>query len=171
QILAFESKVADVVDPLAGSYYVEHLTDELERRAEAFIARVDELGGMVSAIEKGYPQREIQNAAYAYQKAVEQGGQVVVGVNRFTLENEVAPDLLRVDEALGAVRRKQIADVRAGRDNGAVRSRLAELSQAAKGTENLMPRIVAAVKAEATVGEVCDALREVFGEYQERLVL
>ncbi len=171
QILAMESKVADVVDPLAGSYYVEHLTDELERRAEALIARVDELGGMVSAIEKGFPQREIQNAAYAYQKAVEKGEQVVVGVNTFTLENEEKPELLRVDEALGAVRRKQIADVRANRDNGAVRSRLEALAKAAKGTDNLMPRFIAAVKAEATVAEVCDAMREVFGEYQERLVL
>ena len=171
QILAYESRVADVVDPFAGSYLIESLTDELESRAQALLGRVDELGGMVSAIERGFPQREIQNAAYAYQKAVEKGEQVVVGVNRFTLENEVQPELLRVDEALGATRRQQIAAVRAHRDNGAVKQRLAELETAARGTENLMPRILAAVKAEATVGEVCDALRGVFGEYQERLVL
>jgi methylmalonyl-CoA mutase N-terminal domain/subunit len=132
---------------------------------------VDELGGMVSAIERGFPQREIQNAAYAYQKAVEKGEQIVVGVNRFTLENEEQPELLRVDEALGATRRQQVAAVRAKRDNGLVKQRLAELEAAARGTENLMPRILAAVKAEATVGEVCDALRGVFGEYQEQLVL
>ncbi|HEX9010432.1 MAG TPA: methylmalonyl-CoA mutase family protein [Holophagaceae bacterium] len=171
QILAYESRVADVVDPFAGSYLIESLTDELESRARALLDRVDELGGMVSAIERGLPQREIQNAAYAYQKAVEKGEQVVVGVNRFALENEAQPELLRVDEALGATRRQQIAAVRAGRDNGAVKQRLGELEAAAGGTENLMPRILAAVKAEATVGEVCDALRAVFGEYQEQLVL
>ena len=171
QILAYESCIADVVDPLAGSYYVESLTDELEQRAAALIAKVDELGGMVPAIEKGFPQREIQNAAYAHQMAVQKGEQVVVGVNRFTVENEVKPDLLRVDEALGAVRRRQIADVRAERDNGAVRTALERLAAEAKGTGNLMPRILEAVKAEATLGEICDGLREVFGEYQERLVL
>jgi methylmalonyl-CoA mutase N-terminal domain/subunit len=171
QILAYESKVADVVDPLAGSYYVESLTDELERRAAELIAKVDGLGGMVAAIEKGFPQREIQNAAYAYQMAVQKGEQIVVGVNRFTLENEEKPELLRVDEALGAVRRAQVAELRASRDNGAVRSRLEALAAAAKGSDNLMPAILEAVKAEATLGEVCDALREVFGEYQERLVL
>ena len=170
QILAFESRVADVVDPFAGSYFVESLTDELEARAMALLAKVDELGGMVSAIEKGFPQREIQNAAYAYQKAVEKGEQVVVGVNRFTVTGEPKPDLLRVDEALGAQRRTQIAAVRAGRDQAAVDTRLAALRDAAAGTENLMPHILAAVKTEATVGEICDTLRGVFGEYQEQLV-
>ncbi len=171
QILAHESRIADVVDPFAGSYYVEHLTDELEKRAAELIGKVDALGGMVSAIEKGFPQKEIQNAAYGHQKAVEKGTQVVVGVNKFTIDKEQAPDLLRVDEALGAVRRAQIAEVRARRDNAATQARLAELEVAAQGTENLMPRIIAAVKAEATVGEVCETLRNVFGEYQERLVL
>ena len=163
QILAYESRVADVVDPFAGSYFIEALTDELESRATALIAKVDELGGMVSAIEKGFPQREIQNAAYAYQKAVEKGEQVVVSVNRFTVAGEPKPDLLRVDEALGAQRRTVIAAVRAGRDQGAVDARLASLRAAATGTENLMPRIIAAVKAEATVGEICDVLRTVLG--------
>ncbi len=171
QILAHESRVADVVDPFAGSYFIESLTDELEARASALLAKVDELGGMVAAIEKGLPQREIQNAAYAYQKAVEKGEQIVVGVNRFAIQGEVAPDLLRVDESLGETRRRQVAAVRAGRDQVAASARLAELTAAAKGTENLMPRIVAAVKAEATVGEICDSLRTVFGEYQEHLVL
>ena len=171
QILAHESRVADVVDPFAGSYFIESLTDELEARASALLAKVDELGGMVAAIEKGLPQREIQNAAYAYQKAVEKGEQIVVGVNRFAIQGEVAPDLLRVDESLGETRRRQVAAVRAGRDQAAASARLAELTAAAKGTENLMPRIVAAVKAEATVGEICDALRVVFGEYQEHLVV
>lgn len=171
QILAFESKAADVVDPLAGSYYVESLTAELEKRAEALIARVDDLGGMVSAIEKGFPQKEIQNAAYAYQKAVEKGDQIVVGVNKFTIQNEQMPELLRVDEALGDQRRKQVQALRDRRDNGAVRQRLEALQAAAQGSDNLMPPILAAVKAYATVGEICGALRDVFGEYQERLVL
>jgi len=171
QILAHESRVADVVDPFAGSYFIESLTDELEARATALLAKVDELGGMVSAIERGFPQREIQNAAYAYQKAVEKGSQIVVGVNRFAISGEIKPDLLRVDEALGETRRHQVAAVRAERDQACTAARLAELTAAARGTENLMPRILAAVKAEATVGEICDALRAVFGEYQEHLVL
>ncbi len=171
QILAFESRVADVVDPFAGSYYVEALTDELEARAMTLLTKVDELGGMVSAIEKGFPQREIQNAAYTYQKAVEKGGQVVVGVNKFQISGEVAPELLRVNESLGALRRTEVAAMRAKRDQKAVDARLAALTAGAKGTENLMPLIIAAVKAEATVGEVSDAMRGVFGEYQERLVL
>jgi methylmalonyl-CoA mutase N-terminal domain/subunit len=171
QILAHESRIADVVDPFAGSYFIESLTDELEARASALLARVDELGGMVGAIEKGFPQREIQNAAYTFQKAVERGEQIVVGVNKFTVDEEIKPPLLRVDEALGATRRQQVAAMRSQRDHGAVTARLQELSAAAKATDNLMPFILRAVKAEATVGEICDALRAVFGEYQERLVL
>jgi len=171
QILAFEARIADVVDPFAGSYLIESLTDELEAKAVALIKRVDEAGGMVSAIEKGLPQREIQNAAYAFQKGVERDEIVVVGVNKFTIQNEAKPDLLRVDEALGARRRSEVAVYRQERDNGLVRQRLEALTAGAKGTDNLMPLIIAAVKAEATVGEVCDAMRTVFGEYQERLVL
>jgi len=171
QILAYESRVADVVDPFAGSYFIEALTDELEARASALLAKVDELGGMASAIERGFPQREIQNAAYAYQKAVEKAEQVVVGVNKFAVTGEPKPDLLRVDEALGEQRRKQVAAVRASRDQAAVQARLEALRTAAAGVENLMPPILAAVKAEATVGEICDVLRSVFGEYQEHLVL
>ena len=170
QILAHESRIADVVDPFAGSYFIESLTDELETRASALLAKVDDLGGMVSAIEKGFPQREIQNAAYAYQKAVEKGEQIVVGVNRFAISDETKPNLMRVDEALGEARRRQIAALRSGRDQGAVTACLAALTTAARGTENLMPHILASVKAEATVGEICDALRAEFGEYQERLV-
>jgi methylmalonyl-CoA mutase N-terminal domain/subunit len=171
QILAFENRIADVVDAFAGSYLIESLTDELQNMAEALIAKVDEAGGMVTAIEKGIPQREIQNAAYAYQKAIERDEQVVVGVNKFAIKNEPKPELLRVDEALGERRRKQVAEYRSLRDNGAVRTKLETLKAKATGTDNLMPIILDAVKAEATVGEVCGALREVYGEYQERLVL
>lgn len=171
QILAFENRIADVVDAFAGSYLIESLTDELQRMAEGLIAKVDEAGGMVTAIEKGLPQREIQNAAYDYQKAVEKGEQIVVGVNKFQIQNEQAPELLRVDEALGERRRREVAGYREQRDNGAVRAKLETLKARAAGTDNLMPFILDAVKAEATVGEVCGALREVYGEYQERLVL
>ena len=171
QILAFESRIADVVDPFAGSYLIESLTDQLQAEAEALIKKVDEAGGMVSAIEKGIPQREIQNAAYAFQKGVERGENVVVGVNKFTIENEVKPELLRVDEALGERRRREVAGYREQRDNGAVRQALEGLTRGAQGTDNLMPLILAAVKAEATVGEISDAMRAEFGEYQERLVL
>jgi len=171
QILAFESRIADTVDPFAGSYLIESLTDQLEQQALDLIKRVDEAGGMVSAIEKGLPQREIQNAAYAFQKGVEKGEHVVVGVNKFTIQNEAKPDLLRVDEALGARRRAEVAGYREQRDNGAVQDALATLTAGAAGTANLMPLIIDAVKKEATVGEVCDAMRTVFGEYQERLVL
>ncbi|NTV75433.1 MAG: methylmalonyl-CoA mutase, partial [Holophaga sp.] len=132
QILAHESRIADTVDPFAGSYLIESLTDELEARAEALIRKVDEAGGMVAAIEKGLPQREIQNAAYDFQKGVERGEQVVVGVNKFTIQNEAKPDLLRVDEALGARRRTQVAQYRSERDNGAVRGKLEALTAASK---------------------------------------
>jgi methylmalonyl-CoA mutase, N-terminal domain len=171
QILAFESRIADTVDPFAGSYLIESLTDELERRAEDLIRKVDEAGGMVAAIEKGLPQREIQNAAYDFQKGVERGENIVVGVNKFAIENEEKPELLRVDEALGARRRQEVRTYREERDNGTVRARLEALTAESKGSGNLMPRILDAVKAEATVGEICDAMRGVFGEYQERLVL
>ena len=133
QILAYESRIADVVDPFAGSYLIESLTDELESQAVALIKKVDEAGGMVSAIEKGIPQREIQNAAYAFQKGVEKGENVVVGVNKFTIQNEAKPDLLRVDEALGARRRTQVAQYRAERDNGAVRAALEALIRGRQG--------------------------------------
>ena len=171
QILAHESRIADVVDPFGGSYFIEALTDALQTQAEAIIAKVDELGGMVSAIERGYPQREIQNAAYDYQRQIEKGEQVVVGVNKFEVSGEQPPELLRVDEALGERRRRQVADYRADRDQAAVNSRLEALRTSAAGSDNLMPPILAAVKAEATVGEICDALRTVFGEHVEHLVV
>ena len=171
QILAFESRIADVVDPFGGSYLIESLTDTLQARAEAIIAKVDDLGGMVAAIERGFPQREIQNAAYEYQRQVERGEQIVVGVNRFGISGEQPPELLRVDEALGERRRRQVAGYRADRDHGAVKDRLEDLRTAAAGHGNLMPVILASVKAEATVGEVCDTLRTVFGEHVENLVV
>ncbi len=172
QIIAWESGVADVIDPLGGSYHLERLTDELEARAEAYIKRVDDLGGMVRAIEQGYPQQEIQDAAWAAQRAVERGDSVVVGVNRFELDEPPVKGLLRVDESVGAEQERRLAELRKARSADAVRRTLDAVKRAS-GTadENLIPLIYDAVKAEATLGEISDAMRAVFGVHQERVVL
>ncbi|MDH7486973.1 MAG: methylmalonyl-CoA mutase family protein [Anaerolineae bacterium] len=168
QIIAYESGVADTVDPLAGSYFVEHLTDEIEQRASEYIERIDRLGGALRAIEQGFIQREIQEAAYRVQQAVEQGEQVVVGVNRFVTEEDRRPqDLLRVDEA---VRERQVARLRAlreWRDKARVAEVLARLEAAARQPDApLMPLFLEAVESYATLGEICAILRQVFGEYE-----
>jgi methylmalonyl-CoA mutase N-terminal domain/subunit len=166
QVIAYESGVADTVDPLAGSYYVESLTDEIEARARDYLARIDEMGGALAAIEAGYIQREIQESAYRYQKAVETQEQIVVGVNRFQVAEDHKLRLLRVDESAQAVQIERLRQLRSGRDNDAVGRALATLQDAAKGNDNLMPLILSAVEAYATTGEICNALRRVFGEYQ-----
>ncbi|HEX6122483.1 MAG TPA: methylmalonyl-CoA mutase family protein, partial [Ktedonobacterales bacterium] len=168
QVLAYETGVADTIDPLAGSYFVEALTDELERRAGAYIAKIDELGGSVRAIEQGYIQREIEEAAYTYQQALEEERAVVVGVNRFQMEEERMPPILKVDPAVGRRQATKLAALRARRDNAAVGAALAALEEAARGSENLLPRILVAVEAYATLGEISDTLRGVFGEQHER---
>jgi methylmalonyl-CoA mutase N-terminal domain/subunit len=170
QIIANESGVADVIDPLGGSWAIEAMTDEIEGRAEQYIARIDELGGMVQAISKGYVQREIQDAAYAWQKSVEQKEQVVVGVNAYKAEDPKVT-IMKIDPALEAQQVARVRAFRARRDGTAARQAVDAVRAGAKGTENLMPLILAAVKANATLGEVCDALREVFGEYRETVVL
>jgi methylmalonyl-CoA mutase N-terminal domain/subunit len=166
QVIAHESGVADFVDPLAGSYAVEALTTEIERGALEYLRRIDELGGMVPAIEQGYPQREIERRAYEHQQAVERKERIVVGVNEFVLEEPPPADILRVDPALERSQVERLRAVRARRDAAAATSALAALSAAARGDENLLGRIVTAVKAMCTVGEIADALREVFGEYR-----
>ncbi len=166
QIIAYESGVAGTIDPLAGSYYVEHLTSEIERQAQAYIAKIDEMGGAVRAIERGFMQREIQEAAYQYQRQVESGERVIVGVNRFQVEEPPPTNLLTVDPAVQEAQQRKLADVKARRDQAAVDRALAGLRAAAAGTDNLMPPILAAVKAYATLQEICDVLRDVFGEYQ-----
>ncbi|PWK05206.1 acyl-CoA mutase large subunit family protein [Tumebacillus permanentifrigoris] len=166
QIIANESGVADTVDPLAGSFYVESLTDQIERDALAYIAKIDEMGGAVKAIEQGYMQREIQNAAYQTQMAIEDGSEVVVGVNKFRLENEPKPELMKLNPALERIQSEGLKELRNTRDNEAVKSALDALRQAAVGTDNLMPHIVHAVKVYATLGEICNVMRDVFGEYQ-----
>ena len=167
QILAYESGVADVVDPFAGSYYIESLTDEIEKQAWAYIEKIDALGGSVRAIELGFMQGEIEQAAYDYQIALEENRAIVVGVNRFVQEQEERPALLRVDPELGRQQAAKVAALRQRRNNELVEQRLSALEQAANSTENLIPFIVSAVEAYATLGEISDAMRRVFGEQHE----
>ncbi|WP_213698447.1 methylmalonyl-CoA mutase family protein [Acetomicrobium sp.] len=173
QIIAYESGVTNTVDPLAGSYYLEWLTNEIERRAREYIDKIDEMGGMLVAIEKGYVQQQIQDSAYAYQRAIEKGEQIVVGVNKFQIEEKgTSRKILRVDPSMAE---KQIARLRAlkeSRDNVKVKEALEEIRKAAKDeSANLMPKILEAVKVYATLGEICDVLREEFGEYRESIIL
>jgi methylmalonyl-CoA mutase N-terminal domain/subunit len=167
QVIAHESSVCDTVDPLAGSYYIESLTDEIESRARAYIEKIDDMGGAIRAIEAGFQQREIHNAAYAWQKSVETGDAVVVGVNRFIEQERAKPELLRIDESLQAKRTAKLKALRRRRDEAAVSKALADIEAAARGDANLMPLILAAVEDYATLGEISDALRGVFGVYRE----
>ncbi|MBA3825311.1 MAG: methylmalonyl-CoA mutase, partial [Ktedonobacterales bacterium] len=167
QVLAYETGVTDTIDPLAGSYYVEALTDDVEQRAWAYINKIDELGGSVRAIELGYIQSEIEEAAYRYQRAIEEHERIVVGVNRFQQQDSVKPPVLRVDPAQELRQQRHITDLRARRDNVAVGASLQALGDAARGSANLMPHLITAVEAYATLGEIADALRAVFGEYGE----
>jgi methylmalonyl-CoA mutase N-terminal domain/subunit len=167
QLIAYESGVTDTVDPMAGSYYVEELTREIDQRAEAYINKIDEMGGAPAAIEKGYIQREIQDSAYHYQREIEKDERVVVGVNRFQVEEEKPTNLLRVDPAVRISQIEKLRKLKSERDNEEVKKGLAQLKQAAEGSGNLMPPIFSAVKAYATLGEICDVMREVFGEYQQ----
>ena len=166
QILAHESGVADTVDPLAGSYYVESLTDDLESDARDLLAEIDDRGGMRRAIEDQWVQRQIQDVAFERQREQEAGDRVVVGVNEYAVEEEADVDVQEVDEGQERRQRERLAAIRRERDDEAVEARLAALREAAEGEENLLPSLVDAVKAYATTGECCDALRDVFGEYQ-----
>ena len=166
QVIAHESGVADTIDPLAGSYFVESLTDELERMAVEYIEEIDRRGGAVKAIEEGYQQTEIHNAAFRYQQEIERQERIIVGVNQFTLENEPIPELLRIDPALERRQSERVAKVRAERGQQAARQALAKITETARATGNLMPVIVDAVRAYCTLGEIADAMREVFGEYR-----
>ena len=167
QIIAYESGVADTVDPLAGSYFVEYLTNEIERRAQTYIAKIDMLGGALRAIEQGYIQREIQEAAYRIQQSIEQGEQIVVGVNRFATEEEPPIEILRVDERVQAEQIRRLQQVRANRDQSRVAELLAQLESAARQPDTeLMPLFVTCVEHYVTLGEICGVLRQVFGEYQ-----
>ncbi|HCD71156.1 methylmalonyl-CoA mutase family protein [Thermovirga lienii] len=173
QIIAYESGVANTVDPLAGSYAIESLTNEIERQALEYINKIDEMGGMLRAIENGYVQQQIQDAAYNYQKAVESGEAVVVGVNRFTVDEQGEKrELLKVDPKVGENQVKALQEMKSRRDGEAVRRALEVVRETARDeSRNLMPAIIEAVKVYATEGEICGVLREEFGEYQENIVL
>ncbi|PKL25348.1 MAG: methylmalonyl-CoA mutase [Spirochaetae bacterium HGW-Spirochaetae-3] len=171
QIVAYESGATETIDPLAGSYYVESMTDRIQKEAEAYIATIDGMGGAVKAIERGYVQQEIQDAAYTCQMDIESGEKIVVGVNKFQIEEGPPKGLLRVDPIVGEQQSAKLKKLRAGRDNGRVDSALAALKAGAKGDDNLMPLILEAVRAYATLGEICDVLRAEFGEYQQKVIL
>lgn len=173
QIVAYESGLADVIDPLAGSYYVEAMTDKIEAEAWDYIKKIDDMGGAVAAIEKGYIQKEIQDSAYKWQMDVESGARTIVGVNKFQMENEEPPkDLLKVDEAVGERQKAKVNAMKEKRDNEAVKAALADLKKACQDeNENLMPHILSAVKTYATLGEICNVMREVFGEYEAHVSL
>jgi methylmalonyl-CoA mutase N-terminal domain/subunit len=167
QVVAYESAVCDTVDPLAGSYYIENLTDEIEARAQDYIDQIDRLGGAVGAIEKGFVQKEIGAAAYRYQQEIEKGQRVIVGLNRFQVKTEDKPtDLLKVDPTVGEKQVDRLRELKHTRDNVELQQALYALKTAAQGTDNLMPPLLRAVKVPATLGEICDTLREVFGEYE-----
>src|ERR1700733_8382915 len=171
QIIAHESGVTNTADPFAGSYAIEKLTNEIEAGAVAYIERIDALGGLLRAVEQGFVQTEIQRAAYDYQKAVESGEQVVVGVNRFTAKEEKSLPTLQIDPAIEQEQVARVKAVRARRDNAKTNAALAEVERRARETANLMPAILTAVEAYATVGEISDSLRRAFGEYQETVVI
>ena len=159
QIIAHESGVADTIDPLAGSYVVERLTDEIEKRAAEYIQKIDDLGGALAAIECGYIQGEIANAAYAYQRAVDKGEQVVVGVNAFHVQEQQHLERLKVDPAVEEQQRRKLAELRA------------RLETAARGDEGLMPILIECVEHQVTLGEICSTLRGVFGEYKPSVII
>lgn len=167
QILATESEVANTVDPLAGSYFVEKLTLELEKGCWEYFEKIDAMGGMVAAIERCYPQKEILDAAYRYQQAVERGEKVIVGVNRFVVDEEQPIDTLAIESGVAGKQLDSLRRVKANRDGTAVRRSLAELRRAAATDENLMPFLLSCVKAYATLGEVCEEMKQVFGTYEE----
>jgi methylmalonyl-CoA mutase, N-terminal domain len=171
QIVAYESGVPQTVDPLAGSYYVETLTNEIETRANEYLDKIQSVGGMIKALERGYVQQEIQNAAYEYQQQVDREEAVVVGVNRFAVDDEKPVPIQRIDETLERKQVERLRALRSRRDPQAWQASLKSVEGAARSGANLMPGIVAAVEAYATVGEISDALRRVFGEYKEAVVI
>lgn len=167
QIIAEETGVVNTVDPLGGSYFVEALTEKMERSALDYFRKIDSMGGMVAAIEKGFPQREIQDSAYQYQKAVERGDQVIVGVNKYAMEDEAQIPTLVIDESVRTHQIERLEQTRSRRDAGAVANALEKLKLAAQNAENTMPATIEAVRAYTTLGEICSALRDVYGIYEE----
>ncbi|MCR4432839.1 MAG: methylmalonyl-CoA mutase family protein [Caldiserica bacterium] len=170
QIIAYESGVTNTVDPLGGSYYLEHLTDQIEKRAQEYLERIESMGSMVEAIELGYIQREIQASAYKYQKSIESGERIIVGLNKFKTEEESPQEILKVDPRLRELQIKRIQEVKQKRNNEKVNAILKKIEDVASTGENLVPYFIEAVKAYATLGEITGALRKVFGEYQQQVI-
>ncbi len=166
QVIAHESGVVNTADPLAGSYFVEKLTSEIEAEALEYFRKIDAMGGMVAAVERGFPQREIGEAAFQFQKAVERREKIIVGVNEYVMDEKPLP-ILYIDETVAGQQTARVAALKARRDGAAVARALEGLKQAARGSDNLMYPILDAARAYATLGEMCDALREVWGEYEE----
>jgi len=171
QLIAYESGVGDVIDPLAGSYYIEALTDRVEGEANAYLDRIEDMGGALTAIEQGFQQREIQESAFRLQRMMEQGERTVVGVNRFATEQLEVPEIMRVDQTVGRRQGERLAALRASRDQAAVDAALGRIREAARGEANLMPLFIEAVEVYATLGEICNVLREEWGVYQEVLTI
>jgi methylmalonyl-CoA mutase N-terminal domain/subunit len=171
QLLAYETGVANTVDPLGGSYFVEALTDEMERQAEGYFKRIEELGGVIPAIEAGFFQKEIADSAFRYQVELEQKRRLVVGVNEFKVDGEEPIEILRIDPKLESEQVARVRDVRKKRDQTRCSAALTQLRKAAAGTDNLMPYILEAVRAYATEGEIMNTMVEVFGTYTERAVI
>ncbi len=171
QIVAHESGITNTIDPLAGSYYVESLTSEMIKEAGEMIEKIEKMGGMVAAIEKGFVQQQIQNSAYDYQKSIENKKRIVVGMNEFKVEEKTKPELLKVDPVIGEDQKIKLRKIKDTRDNKTVNEKLEAIKEAAKSGENLMPHILEAVKEYATLGEICGIMREEFGEYKESVIL
>lgn len=167
QILAEETGVTNTIDPLAGSYFVEALTDKMEAQAMEYIEKIDEMGGVLEAIERGYPQGEIANAAYDYQKQVDEGKKTIVGVNKYVSDVETPIEILKIDETVEEEQIKRLKALKESRDNDAVQKALDGLRKAAEGEENMMPHIINVVKVYGTEQEICDVFREVFGTYRD----
>ncbi|MGD9505629.1 MAG: methylmalonyl-CoA mutase [Syntrophobacteraceae bacterium] len=168
QVVAEESGSTDTIDPLAGSYFVEAMTDKIEAEIDAYIKKIDEMGGTLTAIEQGYIQKEIQNSAYRFQKEIETNERVYVGINKYTMEEAPPTNLLRVDMKVGEVEAEKLKKLRAGRDQAAWKKALDNLKAVTEANENVLPAVIDAVKAKATIGEVCDVWRNVFGEYRPK---
>jgi len=171
QIIAHESGVTETADPLGGSYYIEALTDRIEKQAMEYIEKIDDLGGMMAAIQDGFPQREIQASAYRYQRAIESNDRIVVGVNKFQIDENPQAELLKVDPLTEEQQVDKLKKLRSERDPSAVDATLSRLHDVCISDDNVMPAIIAAVKSYATLGEICDVMRNVFGEHREVMTL
>jgi methylmalonyl-CoA mutase N-terminal domain/subunit len=170
QIIAHESGVTNTVDPLGGSYYIENLTNKMEEAVYEYFKKLDDMGGMVSAIERGFPQKEIKEAAYKYQREIDSKERIIVGVNDFMAEERTPVEVFKIDPDMERKQTQRLKNVKRNRDEKRLKSTLQDLKRAAKGDENLMPFIIEAVKSYATIGEICDVLKDVFGEYKETIV-